>query len=254
MAARLAIFSCQIVDFPASVYLGNFESIQICENGAAKRVFAFINEELLILLALSAFENFILLVDDSQIYFREKRGWYLIRAWGLLIVVVVLIHVIVASLSQNSSSIKRLDAVSTTRWRSVRDHRGIVKGIAKRVVVLVNRGASQTTPSYRILAHFVLALGENASKLIVSFVFVIALIVLNPLGLDLVIVFDARNFLEIHAFDCLQQVEGARLIFISNGLFDFFTITNIIGCLVALGRRFSAKIGKLGTYHLAAQI
>ncbi len=80
VAARLAIFSCQIVDFPASVYLGNFESIQICENGAAKRVFAFINEELLILLALSAFENFILLVDDSQIYFREKRGWYLIRA------------------------------------------------------------------------------------------------------------------------------------------------------------------------------
>jgi hypothetical protein len=70
--------------------------------------------------------------------------------------------------------------------------------------------------------------------------------------LDLLFRFDARNFLKIDAFSSLQQVEGASLIFISNGLFDLFTIT--ISGSVALGRRLSAKIGKLGTNYLLAQI
>ena len=124
------------------------------------------------------------------------------------------------------------------------------------VVLVINRGvvkgAAQTTPSHGIVAQFVLALGENSSELIIYFVVIIAFKILHPLGLDLFWSFDSRNFLKIDAFSILQQVEGANLIFISDGLFDLFTIT--ISGLVVLGRRLSAKIGKLGTNYLLAQI
>jgi len=124
------------------------------------------------------------------------------------------------------------------------------------VLLVINRGvvrgAAPTTPSHGIVAQFVLTLGENSSELIVYFVFISAFKALHPLGFDLFLSFDSRNFLKIDTFSILQQVEGANLIIISDGLFDLFTIT--ISGLIVLGRRLSAKIGKLGTNYLLAQI